>query len=396
MERRFGPVLRITAYLFLISQFAVLVPYNNSLHLYGRGIICVIFFVLLISKNIKFEKKELNVFILLTLPFCFYMFLQGLITQDVMPLKKAISFFSGSVSAIAVYKMLGLKKIFNFLLVFILFNCLTSFIWLLNGTLYIDSLSGKLYTVYLTLQQAIYPLNQSLNGFDIVRLSGFTGNPNTIGALTAFCFVYGNFIEVPPKKKIFMYIVALVAIIISQSRGAVLFIIIYCFFVMIQSRYYPLWKKLIISSLFIVAIFGIMQWSEYRDNITDISSGRIDMASMAYSAFENSSEIYQVAGIPYNINDFLWNETHQMKITIDNSYLVSLISFGYLGTLINYFSLICLLMYIYFKTHNNKVVAFYIALFIYGGVESILLNSDQKLLYEILFYDMLSRRLQIE
>ena len=279
------------AYLFLASQYTLLIPYTSSLHLYGRGAFCIFFCIALILKKVKFEKKEFNVLLFLTVPFSFLMLLQGIITQEVMPLKKMLSFVAASLSAVAIYKILGLKRIFNFFLFFVLINCIVSLIWLSAGSIYIEPVSGTIYTVYLTLQQAIYPIHQETGDFSIVRLAGFTGNPNTLGELAAFCFIYGNFVELSGTKKKAMNIVIVLAIIITQSRGALLFVISYCLFVMVQSRRLSLWKKIITFILLVVALTGTIQWSQYRDNSTDVSSGRMDMASMSYDGFENSSNI---------------------------------------------------------------------------------------------------------
>lgn len=388
-------MLKVIAYLFLISQFTLLNPYAESLYIYGRCLTGTIFLVLLYVGNIKLSKKERNVLLLLTIPFCVFMLIQSVFTQEIQPFKNIASYAAESFSAMFVYKVLGFKKIFKFFLFFVLLNCIAALVWALEGRITIDSTTNKLYVQYLTLLQPLYPVLLDSNGFSIFRLAGFTANPNCLAMLGAFCYIYKDFVEVNKIEEYITGFMIVTMLLVTQSRGAFLFIAVYYFFVILSNNAFSFVKKSIALIMIFAMFIGVMNFGEIRDGSEDMTSGRSTMSNIAFYGFDRSADVYQIVGIPYNLNEYLWKLTHEEKITIDNSYLANLISLGYLGIAINYFFFFYTWLYVLFNSsgHKSKMVVFYIALLIYGGIETIFFTYDRGILYEFILLNAVTKRI---
>lgn len=378
-------MIKYLLYVILVLQFF----YTNEthtipLHLYGRALACMLFFYYMYVKECFLNKNEYIISALLFIPFSCFQLIQAAALQDEGVFRMMLSFFSSVITAFLLIKKLQLNKVFYCLIWFLLINFICSIIWILCGEVRVDYEQLKVYNTFLSLSIPVYVTGD--DGW--VRLSGFTRNPNILGMIAAYCGVYLDFIKVNKNKKYLCCVLILCIIVITQSRGAILFIGSYYLLKQIFDK-----KIFKVSILILTLASGLLIMNFMRGEEQDISSGRMEMSQLAWEAYIESPLQTQLFGIGSDtVDEFLWTNTHTFRITIDNGYLVGLLSLGVVGVVINYLSLLCAIFYVYKNSYANKIVliTFFFAMFVYNLVESITFDSIRSIFYEIILFEIIN------
>ncbi|MCF9045709.1 hypothetical protein [Acinetobacter nectaris] len=232
---------------------------------------------------------------------------------------------------------------------------------------FFDQATGTNLTI-LTFGERLYPL---------IYLPNLTLkiHPNLIGitaAITAAICIF--------KKRFILLIPIIYVLFLTQSRSAIIFLII---FLVISTNISV--KKIAYMSVVLSLIITIIMMTPIKDRMVDYQdNGRLETYALYYSILDKSFPLGYPLKEYFNLLDG--------NAGIDNFYLTGLVEYGFLFP----YLIVCFLLYfsLNYKDEHYKIrLGFFIAFLLQGIVESSLLGSS--LLWPIfaLCFNSFSRKL---
>jgi hypothetical protein len=221
----------------------------------------VIFILLILNKAKLGINKQIKYFIFSVFLYLIIYFLLGCIKSN----PENIIFF--------------LKRLLVDLSIFIL-SIYLIYVTGVKGFLKILSLLGCLITIF-----GIYDwfVNKNLFGDYFYRSTGLYGNANLQGEILAFiliCMLYSLLNKILGKKYWVLFTIITIALLLTQSRGSMLTLLIISFIMILTKNNINIFKKVLIMSFFITivstALFFILDKnSVYSQRILEGNNGDI-------------------------------------------------------------------------------------------------------------------------
>lgn len=356
----------------------------------------VIFAFQLFWGTLKLKSSDILLFILLFFPLCLWDIVQFFVIKDVGILIKASNLLFNVIAALVISKNVGFVKYTMALRYLMLCNVIIVIVAAFYGSLTLNPDIHSPYAPNLILSIYNCSFSAGLGSFsslETIRTGGLCGHPNQFGIMTVAAMVGLSYTQTSTKSKIFWWSVFLLSFIVSESRAAILFLIVFYLCKRIMEKK-DLRSIIINSVLLLLAVIGMESLSTLRDDSVnaDITSGRAELLGIALSNFSSALDTTKLMGVGLgNAGTYLMSQ-YGFDIPIDNAYVLLLLEIGYLGTLF-WMGILLFLIY-YTKKHSEMRVSewlpFFISLFIYSLFEHGLSLDLYSLHWMVFLYFMIS------
>lgn len=325
----------------VLSSYIWLAPYSKDFDIVLPCRVYAIIRLLWFSYNGRLNPTihEIVLLAVLSIPSMIFFFVQSMVLQNIDCVKNGAGSILYLFTAYYIYKGIGVKKYFKYLFIFSGINILGIFIWITFGTPEViptpeNGRSPYSYVLnFMTIKQSInYDMATVGNWFMKVRFCGFTSNQNTIGICSALGMLYLTFIKLSTKKMIAAWLGFAVLLLLTQSRAAFLFVMVFYItrYAMMNNLLSKKMLKLLglISGLFIVGLF----LNSLRDSGGDISSQRVFFMETLLKIYFDNNLLNQLFGIGHRqLHAFLWIDSGIDWLSPDNTYVPLLFENGIVG-----------------------------------------------------------------
>lgn len=325
----------------VLSSYLWLAPYSKDFDIVLPCRVYAIVRLLWFSYNGKLNPTvhEIVLLAILSIPSMIFFCVQSMVLQITDCVKNGAGSILYLFAAYYIYKGIGIKKYFRYLFIFSGINILGIFIWIAFGTPEVISTpengrSPYSYVLnFMTIKQSInYDMTTVGSWFMKVRFCGFTSNSNTIGICSAVGMLYLIFIKPSTKKMIVAWLGFVVLLLLTQSRAAFLFIMVFYItrYIMMNNLLSKKMLKLI-GLIFVVFVAGLFL-NSLRYSGGDISSNRVFFMEILWKIYSENNLLNQIFGIGHKqLHAFLWTDSGIDWLSPDNTYVPLLFENGIVG-----------------------------------------------------------------
>lgn len=366
---------------FFLLLFQYLMCSISGFKVSGHMASCLIIVVWLIAglclKKIQMRKIELDILIIIILPFVLLGIVQCLYYANPEIIIRCAGVFFNVITAYAISKYIGFVKFAMMLRFLTLINIVLIVSTVCFGDVIIDLSSKGMFSSGLFISWSILKFPVFLGSWDIgvetFRCGGLFGHPNGFGLMAAVGIIGMAYENDRLEKKIFWWSVFLLSFFISESRAGFLFVMTFYLFRNLCSRKITP-KSLLANVLFlflfmILSIFLLTLRSNNQLSDVDVTSGRSELMDIVYSAYASGLDINKLLGIGIgNATEYL-KVMIGMNIPLDNSYIPLLLEMGIVGGSVWILVLVGFFFYSMYMSERKYSVPFFIGMLVYSIFE---------------------------
>ncbi len=339
--------------MLLATQY-LLIMYNGK-NIAGIKYSGVAFFILFIYLLIRkdLSTRIFKVILILLIPLEIYVLIQFFYMQDKILLGKAVYLIFNIALVGVISRKIELNDFFLIFRYSMFINIVFIIFMVFNGTLSYDASEASDFAksgIMLTYQNISMPVFKGSMIDDSVRCGGLFGHPNTFGLISGMAIIGLRFCKLKIKQYVWWIILFFISFLFTESRASLMMVFVFYLACSILNYNRSVMHKILCFLQIIVGIVGAVFLATLRGD--DVTSGRDYLFSLVLNNFFSDIPIHQLLGIGYSCSVMYVSKIMGWIVPIDNSYIVNLIEFGIIGSIMLWG---ILLYIIYYSIRCSKV-----------------------------------------